>query len=120
MSRLAFLTLASFALALNVQASAQPIDESRETMRLERIAALEAAGRSAFPEYLEAVSQLSTDYANQSRYAEALPLLRRAHRAAEQHLGPQHPTTNELRATILLMQPFIPGSPTHEEADSSR
>lgn len=88
--------------------AAQPQRGNEEAARLERIAGLEAEGAPSFPAYLSALVQMSTFYANQARYAEALPLLRRAHRASEENLGAQHATTEELRVTILLMERFAP------------
>ncbi len=104
--------------ALLIQAAplaAQPQSSGEEAQRLERIAVLEAEGASSFPAYLNALVQLSTSYANQGRYAEALPLLRRAHRASEQTLGAQHSTTEQLRVTILLMERFVPGAGRERE-----
>lgn len=91
-----------------------------EASRLARIAALEAEGPASFPAYLNALVQTSTFYTNQGRYAEALPLLRRAHRVSEQNLGPQHPTTDQLRVTIVLMERFAPGPQAEDRADPAR
>jgi len=88
---------------------AQPQSGSDEADRLARIQALEAEGASSFPAYLNALVQMTTFYTNQGRYADALPLLRRAHRASEQNLGAEHRATQELRVTILLMERFVAG-----------
>lgn len=88
-------------------AMAQPQPASDEAARLARIEALEAEGAASFPAWLNAVVEMGTFYGNQGRYSEALPLLRRAHRGSEQRLGAQHPMTEQLRVTVLLMERFV-------------
>jgi hypothetical protein len=96
---------------------AQPQHGGGESDRLAQIAALEAEGPSSFTAYLNALVQLSTSLANQGRYAEALPLLRRAHRASLQNLGAEHPTTEQLRVTAILMERFTPSPETAGRRD---
>ena len=95
------------ALLLHAAAVAQPPAASDEAARLARIETLEAEGPESFPAWLNAVVEMGTFYGNQGRYRDALPLLRRAHRGSEQHLGAQHPMTEQLRATVLLMERFV-------------
>lgn len=90
-----------------VAAAAQPPAASDEAARLARIEALEAEGPESFPAWLDAVVEMGTFYGNQGRYRDALPLLRRAHRGSEQHFGAQHPMTEQLRVTVLLMERFV-------------
>jgi hypothetical protein len=88
-------------------AAAQQPAQADEAERLGRVAALEAEGPASFPAYLNAAVELSTYYTNQARYAEALPILRRAAEASQRTLGPQHAMSEQLRVTVLLMERFV-------------
>jgi len=90
-------------------AAAQPPPGADEAARLARIEALEAEGPASFTAWLNAIVEMGSYYGNQGRYSEALPLLRRANRGSEQRLGAQHPMTEQLRVTVLLMERFVSG-----------
>ncbi len=84
-----------------------PARPTTEAGHLERIAAFERSGSPADPAYVTALTGLSLLYVNQGRYAEAVPVLRRALAASERIAGPDHPTTREVRATLMLAEAFV-------------
>ena len=91
------------AAAVQPEAAAQPATEAGH---LERIAAFERAGPPTDPAYLDALAGLGLFYFNQGRHADALPVLRRAVAASERIHGPEHAVTQEVRATLLLLENF--------------
>lgn len=78
-----------------------------EAGHLARIAAFERDGPPADPAYLDALAGLGLFYFNQGRHADALPVLRRAVAASERIHGPEHALTQEIRATLQLLEGFL-------------
>ena len=101
---LAFLASPQTAAAASSEAPAAP---TTEAAHLERIAAFERAGTPTDPAYLEALSGLSLFYVGQARYADAIPVLRRALAASERIAGPEHRVTQEFRASLALAEAFV-------------
>jgi hypothetical protein len=95
---------ASPAASLQSDNAIQPTTESDH---LDRVAAFEEAGPPADPAYLTALSGLALFYVDQARYAEAIPVLRRALEASARIVGPDHELTREIRATLLLTEAFV-------------
>lgn len=89
-------------------AIAQPApQEDTEVERVERVvASFERNGPSSDPAYLDALGSLARIYVNQGRYADAVPVLRRAHAASERIHGADHDLTEQIRVTLLLAERF--------------
>lgn len=114
--RVACLSFAAALLAFPVSSpgAAQPGGAARpatEAEHLARVASFERGEAPADPAYLGALVGLSGFYVNQGRYAESLPVLRRAVAASERIHGPEHAVTREVRATLLLAEAFVARPP---------
>lgn len=109
---LALAVAAAFAIPLSHPAAAtapleNPAGPTTEAGHLERVASFERRGSPADPAYVTALTGLALYYVNQGRHAEAVPALRRALAAGERIFGPDHPTTREIRATLLMAEAFV-------------
>ena len=109
---LALSVAASLATVTSPQTAAAALSEApaaptTEAAHLERIAAFERAGTPTDPAYLEALSGLSLFYVGQARYADAIPVLRRALAASERIAGPEHHVTQKFRASLALAEAFV-------------
>lgn len=105
-----FLTALAIAVPASVAASIQSenmVQPATESDHLDRVAAFEEAGPPVDPAYLTALSGLAAFYVGQARYAEAIPVLRRALEASARIVGPDHELTREIRATLLLTEAFV-------------
>lgn len=83
-----------------------PTPGSEEALK-QRVAAFERAGEPTDPAYITALGALARLYVNSARYAEALPVLRRALAASERIHGPKHPVTDEVRTTVIVAEAFV-------------
>ena len=83
-----------------------PAPSAEETLK-QRVAAFERGGEPSDPAYIQALGALARFHVNNARYAEALPVLRRALTASERIHGPKHPVTDEVRTTVLVAEAFV-------------
>ena len=95
---------ASPAVAAQADEAAAPGSEAEH---LARVAAFEREAAPGDPAYLDALTGLSLFYVNQGRHADAVPVLRRALAASERMLGAGDELTEEIRATLVLLERFV-------------